>query len=224
MRQHQKLMNVIYDITRSMNLTLKPVKCKSISIRSGKPDTCTFTLGDYILKSLKDAPEKFLGCNITFSGKSKDIYEIVSSKLESIISNISECKVRGEFKPRVYIQYAIPELTDTQLDKLDRVHTNTIKAFLGMPPRGPTPSILHSPDGLGFPRLSKLYVESHTIAYARCMVKADNSVLHALKSKLDRESKWKRKKSRYGSPLWKNNYDQVADGSQIILKAPDGLL
>ena len=220
MREYQKIMNEIYDITRSMNLTLKPVKCKSISIRSGKPDACTFTLGDYILKSLKDAPEKFLGCNITFSGKSKDIYEIVSSKLESIISNISKCKVRDEFKLRVYIQYAIPsirymltvhELTDTQLDKLDHVHTNTIKAFLGMPPQGPTPAILNSPDGLGFPRLSELYVESHTMAYARCMVKADSRVLHALKSKLDREAKWKRKKTRYGSTIWKNNYDQATD-------------
>ena len=60
-------MNEIHDITKSMGLTLKPVKCKSISIRSGRSDDCTFAIGDVVLKSLKDAPEKFLGSNITLT-------------------------------------------------------------------------------------------------------------------------------------------------------------
>ena len=34
------------------------------------------------------------------------------------------------------------------------------------------------------------YLESHTLAYARCEVKADDRVVHALKSKLNRESQW----------------------------------
>ena len=203
-----------------MNLTLKPVKCKSISIRSGKSDACTFSLGDNILKSLKDAPEKFLGSNITFSGKSADIYEIVQSKLNGMIHNIASCKVREEFKLRVYTQYATPsirymltvhELTDTQLDKLDHMHTNTIKSFLGLPSRGPTPAIIHSPDGLGFPKISDLYLESHTLAYARCKVKADDRVVHALKSKLNRESKWKRKKNKFGSNRWHEQYELAAN-------------
>ena len=78
-------MNEIHDITKSMGLTLKPVKCKSISIRSGKSDNCTFAIGDVVLKSLKDAPEKFLGSNITYKGKSKDIHEIVKNKLEGMV-------------------------------------------------------------------------------------------------------------------------------------------
>ena len=101
----------------------------------------------------------------------------------------------------------VHELTDTQLDKLDHIHTNAIKAFLGLPPRGPTPAILHSTDGLGFPRISDLYLESHTLAYARCMVKADSRVLHALKSKLNRECLWKRKKTKFGSVCGKTNYN-----------------
>ena len=101
-RHHQKIMNEIHSITKTMNLTLKPVKCKSISIRSGRPDACTFTLGDNVLKSLKDAPEKFLGSNISFSGKSVDTYEIVQSKLNGMINNIGSCKVRDEFKLKVY--------------------------------------------------------------------------------------------------------------------------
>ncbi len=66
-RKHQKLMTKILDITSSMNLTLKPVKCKTMSICSGSPDNCTFKIGDIVLKSLQDTPEKFLGSTITFS-------------------------------------------------------------------------------------------------------------------------------------------------------------
>ena len=50
-------MNEIHDITKSMGLTFKPVKCKSISIRSGRSDDCTFAIGDVVLKSLKDVPK-----------------------------------------------------------------------------------------------------------------------------------------------------------------------
>ena len=171
---------------------------------------------------MKDAPEKFLGSNITFSGKSSDINAIITSKLENIITNVSSCMIRDEFKLRVYTQYAVPsirymltvhELTDTQLEKLDNMHTNTIKAFLGLPSRGPTPAILHSMDGLGFPRISDLYLESHTLAYARCMVKADDRVLHVLKCKLDREAKWKRKKTKFGSVRWHETYKQATEQS-----------
>ena len=213
-------MNEIHDITKSMGLTLKPVKCKSISIRSGRSDDCTFAIGDVVLKSLKDAPEKFLGSNITYKGKSKDIHEIVKNKLEGMMENIKKCCIRDEFKLKIYTQYATPsmrymltvhELTDTQLEKLDHFHTNAIKGLLGLPSKGPTPAVIHSPDGLGIPRVSDTYLESHTLAYAQCMVKADNRVVHALKCKVDRESEWRRKKIKHGSSRWHEKYQQVAD-------------
>ena len=105
------------------------------------------------------------------------------SKLDTMIENINLCLVRDEFKLKIYNQYAIPsvrymltvhELTDTQLEKLDHIHTNAIKSFIGLPTKGPTPAFIHSPDGLAFPRVSDIYLESHTLAYARCMIKADN--------------------------------------------------
>ena len=102
--------------------------------------------------------------------------------------NIKSCMVRDEFLSTQYatpsIRYMLTVHELTQLDKLDHMHTNTIKAFLGLPPRGPTPAIIHSPDGLGFPRISDLYLESHTLAYARCEVKADDRVVHALNPSL----------------------------------------
>ena len=55
-RHHQKIGNKIYtcSTTKTMNLTLKPVKFKSISICTGRSKACVFSIGDNILKSLKD--------------------------------------------------------------------------------------------------------------------------------------------------------------------------
>ena len=63
------------------------------------------------------------------------------------------------------------------------------------------------------PRISELYLESHTLAYARCMVKTDDRVLHVLKCKLDREAKWKRKKTKFGSVRWHNTSKQAIEQS-----------
>lgn len=63
-RKHQRLMSEIHKITQSMNLTLKPSKCKSMSLCSGRPSLCQFKVGDIVLKTTKEAPEKFLGKHI----------------------------------------------------------------------------------------------------------------------------------------------------------------
>jgi hypothetical protein len=215
-RRHQKIMNEINNLACSMNLTLKPSKCKSISIRSGKPAEISFNIGENVLNTLKVAPEKFLGCQITFNGKTKDIFELMSTKLSEYITNIDNSAIRNEYKLRVYVQYVLPslrylmtvhEITDTQLQSLDHLHTNVIKSYLDMQPRGPTPAIIHSPYGLCIPKLSDIYVESHSLAYARCMMKADDRVLHAIRSKASRECLWKRKMAKNGIAKWKENFD-----------------
>ena len=127
-RTHQRLMNELSELTASMNLTLKPVKCKS-SMCSGKPKAIEFSSGDNKLKSIQDAPEKFLGVLITLYNKTSDHFEVVKSKLNFMIENINVSLLRNEFKLRVYNEYSVPsirhllmthELTDTQLNSLDK--------------------------------------------------------------------------------------------------------
>ena len=139
-------MTEILDITRSMNLTLKPVKCKTLSIRSGRPDNCTFAIGDDVVKSLQEAPKKFLGSTITFRGKTKEAFDGVSEKLTCFIQNIDSSQIRKEYKLHVYIDYVVPslrfmltvhEICDNQLQQLDHIHTNAIKSWLGL--------VIHAP-------------------------------------------------------------------------------
>ncbi|XP_072050342.1 uncharacterized protein [Amphiura filiformis] len=214
-RKHQKIMSEIHQITKSMNLTLKPSKCKSMSICSGKPNTCQFKIGENVLKTIKEAPEKFLGKHITHGYKAKDTFEIIQNKITEHMNNINESLVRDEYKLRVYIQYSIPalrylfsvhELSDTQLMCLDHLHTNAIKSWLGVAKFGSTPAVLYSPDGLSLPKLSDIYLEAHTLSYARCLVKADERVIHALQCKITRESAWKQKMKNFGSKRWSAIY------------------
>ena len=170
-RTHQRLMNELSELTASMNLTLKTAKCKSLSISSGKPKDIEFSIGDNKSKPVQEAPEKFLGVLITLYNKTTDHFEVVKSKLNSMIENINVSLICNEFKLRVYNEY-LPsiryllmtyELTDTQLNSLDQIHTNAVKSWLQMKPKGPTPAILFSPDGLNLRRISDIYVESHTV-------------------------------------------------------------
>ena len=218
-------MSEIHEITQSMHLTLKPSKCKSMSLSCGRPNICQFKVGETLLKTTKDAPEKFLGKHIFHGNKSKDIYDVVKSKVMEQIDNINSSHVRNEYKLRVYVQYSIPalrylftvnELTDTQLVCLDHLHTNSIKKWIGMAINGPTSAIIHSPGGLSIPKLSEMYLEAHTISFARCLVKGDDRVAHVINSKLARESTWKRKMQTFGSRQW-NNFYQAANKSMSAI-------
>ena len=114
--------------------------------------------------------------------------------------------IRDEYKLRVYSNCAAPslrfmltvhDLYDTQPETLDHIHTNAIKNWLGLVIHGATPASIHSPDSLALPRLSDIYLESHSFAYARCLSKADPRVIHALTYKLEQESQLTRKMSKF---------------------------
>ncbi|KAI8512078.1 hypothetical protein Bbelb_111780 [Branchiostoma belcheri] len=188
-RQHQKLITQISSNTKSMNLSLKPCKCKSMSIVSGKSTDISFTIAGDPDKTTKDAPEKFLGGYITFSSKTKETYsDILVKTVETTIENISKSAIRNEYKLRVYMEYAFPswrymlmvhDLTDTQLQKLDAIHTKAIKTWLKMQPSA-TNAILYNTRGLNYRTISDLYLEAHTLAYSRSTLIADNKVKHAV--------------------------------------------
>ena len=178
------------------------------------------------LRQSKKRPRNFLAAKLLSVLKTGTctISYLVSSRKK--IKNIQEAAIRHEYKLRVYVEYCVPslrylmtvhELTDSQLDLLDHLHTNTIKAFLGLSSRGPTPAIIRSPNGLAIPRLSDVYVDSHTLAFARCIMKADKRVLHASRSKQSREGQWNRKMVKHGVVRWKENFEiakEAADSSK----------
>jgi hypothetical protein len=200
-RTHQRLLNEISVWTKSMNLKLKPVKCKSLSIVSGKPTPIEFSLGENNVSSIKDDPHKFLGSHLSFSGKQEDVFDHVKEHFCTRLERIDKLLVRGEFKVKIYKNYLLPscrfiltvhDLTKTHLLALDSIVHKYIKSWSGLAHSAAT-EIFHIPHLLDIKSVYQLYLESHATAHLSSRAKADPKVNIALDSRLEREGNWTRK-------------------------------
>ena len=202
-RSHQRILNNVEKFANTMNLILEPTKCKSLSISSGCSKVIEFKLSNQTITSIESSPEKFLGSQITFSGKQSDIYSFVHDGINTTLENIDKSLIRDEYKVKVYSQYVLPavrfkltvhELTNTNLNKLDSLSDRYLKKWLHIPPCG-TLAAIHSDEGLGIKSLSHLFKESHAVSHATSRLKADSQVNTALDSRVAREREYVRKGS-----------------------------
>ena len=128
-----------------MGLKLKPVKCRSLSIQSGKPTDIPFTIGTNTIPILFDSEHKFLGSLITAKNTDMDVFNYLSDKITSGLSNIDKSLVRNEYKLKIYANYFLPslrfhltvnDLAKTHLDKLDAIARRFLKKWAGLPHPG----------------------------------------------------------------------------------------
>ena len=196
-----------------MGLVLKPSKCRSLSISSGKPTNNTFSLWDYTdtnnhklvqLKTLEDDPFKFLGSTITYKNTAADRFDLLENMLKKKLSNLDNCSVRGEYKVAIYSRYLLPSLRfhlsvhsihQTHLDKLDHLARQFLKSWLKFPTRGVTDLSIFHPYMLGVKPPSQVYLEGHAGNYLNSMVRGDPVVKEAMAVAVDREEVWTRKSS-----------------------------
>ncbi len=107
-RSHQRIISNIECFAKSMNLTLEPSKCKSLSISSDSSKVVNFHLSGQEIVSIIDSPEKFLGAQITFSGKHSVIFKYISDGFKSAVNNIDQSVIRNDYKLKVYSHYLLP--------------------------------------------------------------------------------------------------------------------
>ena len=77
LRTQQRLITQTNDNINSMGMQLKPSKCRSFSIRSGKPIIKHFLIGEKVVPSIAEEEQKFLGRVLFFEGKSQQCYELL---------------------------------------------------------------------------------------------------------------------------------------------------
>ena len=135
-------MFVIHKSITSMGMKLKPTKCRSPSIRSGKSVKIPFHIGDSRIPSICDEEQKFLGKLIFFSGKSEDTFNLVLETLKEALERIEASMVRVEYKLWILKNYLIPSkrvlltvhtLPPTHLKKLDTFVDKFTKKWAGVP-------------------------------------------------------------------------------------------
>ena len=79
LRTQQRIINQISSHIQAMGMMLKPSKCRSFSIRGGKPEIVHFKIDEAVIPSIAEEEQKFLGRVIFFSGKSKDCYDLLNT-------------------------------------------------------------------------------------------------------------------------------------------------
>ena len=203
MRTQQRLISEINFHIQSMGMQLKPEKCRTFSIKSGKPSVVPFNIGEQQIPSIAHEEQKFLGKVIFFSGKSKDTFIYFKEKLEEKLGNIDSAMVRGEYKMWIYQNYFLPsirflltvhDITVTDLKKLDAISHKFMKQWSGVPVCG-TNLVFHMQQGLGIPSISELYEVSHCVNHTAMRLKGDPVVNAAMDNAIERESKYVRKGS-----------------------------
>ena len=206
---HQNLISEIIKKTKSMGLSFKPSKCRSLSICSGQAKSVTFVMTNSAGKEIHidtvhQRPMKFLGSNISHVNSPYEYFDQLHKTLSEKLDNIDNSKVRGEHKLAVYELYTLPsmryhfsihDLHKTHLDKLDNLSRKHIKKWLNIQTRGVTDVGIFHPYLMGVKQPSQLYLEGHTSNMLLMRLKGDKTVNSCINSKVDRESKWKKKSS-----------------------------
>ena len=201
--QHQRIINDLLSWTTSMKLKLKPSKCVTMSITSGKPIINNFFLGPERIGTLECSTHKFLGSTITFSGKQNEIFEVVKTHFVTRLERIDKTLIRGEFKCKIYKDYllsasrfilTIHNLTKTNITCLEALCHKYLKSWSGIARCGNT-DIIHSNRYLNILSISELYDQCQTTAHISSRAKGDKLVNAALDSRLNHELEWSRKLS-----------------------------
>ena len=202
LKTHQRLISDISDKITSMGMMLKPSKCRSVSISSGKSKVVPFFIGDFQIPSIRDEEQKFLGKLLFFSGKAEETFSHIKDIFVEAMDNIENAMIRDEYKLWIYKEYLLPSkrflltvhtLTKTHLQALDTLTDKHIKKWSGLP-RSATNALIHMKEGMDVKSISELYMEAHCVSHARTRLLGDSSVNNVINCILARESSLTTKK------------------------------
>ena len=161
-----------------------------------------FNLGDTEIGSiLHDKYHKFLGGFYTFDFSVTSVAAVIKERVSDQLKNIDNLLIRNEFKARIYMDYllgslrfvlSVHDLHAAQLKDLDALSHRYLKKWLGLP-RGASWALVHDQHGLNVKSFDHLYKESRSLTLSNIRYFSDGRVRHALDSKEERESEWRRK-------------------------------
>ena len=220
-RTHQKIMNVINARVKTMEMKLKPSKCRTFSIQSGVPNETKFFLEEVEIPTIFEEDQKFLFP----TGKSSETFNHVKSTLETKLENIDKLVIRNEYKLWIYKHYLLPstrflltvhDLPKSYLSKLDVFTDKYIKKWTGIP-RCATNAALHLKHGLDIPSITHLYTLTTCVTYTRTRLQGDSKVNHALSCKLDRERTWSK---QFSPTVQADNTLKEALNTNLLFEIP----
>ena len=111
-----------------MGMKLKPSKCRSLSITSGKSSDIPYFIDEYRIPSIRDEEQMFLGKLLFFTGNQEYTYYFIYNTFKDGLDKIQNTMIRNEYKLWIYREYFLPSkrflltvhnITSTNLTLLD---------------------------------------------------------------------------------------------------------
>ena len=68
-----------------MGMKVKPSKCRSFSIPSGKPSNVHFLIEGNIVPSIQEEEQKFLGRVLFYDGNSEECFNLLKKNIEELV-------------------------------------------------------------------------------------------------------------------------------------------
>ena len=162
----------------------------------GKSKDVPFYIGNFNVPSIKDEEQKFLGQVLSFSGKSKDTYELLKNALKVGLDRVDSSLIRPEYKLWIVKNYLLPSkrffltvhtLNVSLLHTLDTFVNQYVKKWAGLP-KCATNVVIHSQQGLDIPTIYALYTQYHSVGRSRTRLQGDSRINQVLDHTLAREA------------------------------------
>ena len=195
-RTQRRLIQEIDSKIRSMGLRLKPIKCRSFSVVSGKSKSVSFSIGDQLIPTIQEKEQKFQGKVLFFFGTEAETLIYLKDKFSKMLDYLDNSPVRMEYKIWIYKCYflasirfllTIHTLTASSLAQLDAITSKYLKKWCGLP-KCAMLEILYSHRSLNISRISELYTLCHTLEICNVRTVSDKTVNLAVDNAIIREN------------------------------------
>ena len=110
LRTHQRLLDQITNNINSLGMKIKPSKCRSFSIRGGKPSIVDYKIDGNNIPSVANEEQKFLGRVLFYNGKAEECFNLLKGVIKQKLDNLDSTKIRSEFKLEIYKIYILPSI------------------------------------------------------------------------------------------------------------------
>ena len=186
----QRQLTDINNTFDSVGLTLKPQKCKSLSICSGKVTDISFKLRDEQINNIQNTHFKFLGTYIFSHRQRSQATNLLNGDLKKYLRKVDDLPIRGSYKIKIYSLYVtsmlrfplmVQDLSTSGLSNLDKVTTKFIRKWTKIP-HSTTTGLLRHKNGMNLQLPSDLYDCGHLGIESN---PSDNTVKDAIAEKVE---------------------------------------
>ena len=174
----------------TVGLTLKPTKCQSLSICSGRPSNISFKILDEEIGNIFHGCFKFLGAQIFSHNQRGQVTNLLKDSLQKHLKSVDELPLRGSYKIRIYSMYVtsvlrfplmVQDVSTNGLKEIDRITTKFLRKWTKLPHSTTTGLLLHE-KGMNIQLPSDIYDQGHVVMESN---PSDDVVTEAIAEKVE---------------------------------------